>query len=217
VVALPVLSTRQLVKEEVVNQLRREIEIHTHLHHENVLRMYGFFFDEKRVYIILEYAAGGELYCILRDHGPFDERRAAIYIRQMVRAMQYLHSMNIIHRDLKPENILLCSNDVVKLSDFGWAVHTTKNRKTFCGTIDYLCPEVLNRLPYDGTLDLWTVGVLAYELAAGRAPFEAPVRSDTARKIRMVEFDIPEHFSPELADFVQRLLVGDPAGRMKEE
>ena len=96
------LSKRQLVKEEVVSQLRREIEIHSHLRHENILRMYGFFFDEKRVYIIMEYAAAGELYCILRNRGPLTEREAAVYVRQMVRAMKYLHSMNIIHRDLKP-------------------------------------------------------------------------------------------------------------------
>jgi serine/threonine protein kinase len=137
---LKVLSKKQLKNEEVAHQLRREIEIHTHLKHPNVLQMYGFFFDEKRIYIILEYAAGGELYTVLRSEGRLDERRAAIYTSQMIQAMKYLHDLNIIHRDLKPENILLCSNDIVKLSDFGWSVHTTKSRKTFCGTIDYICP-----------------------------------------------------------------------------
>jgi serine/threonine protein kinase len=97
--------------------------------------------------------------------------------------MKYLHQFNIIHRDLKPENILLCSNDVVKLSDFGWSVHTTKTRKTFCGTIDYICPEIINKSAYDYKLDLWTIGVLAYELNCGHAPFESAARQETAKKI----------------------------------
>ncbi len=150
----------------------------------------------------MEYAAGGELYRLLQEEGRMDERRASVYIRQMVKAMQYLHELKVIHRDLKPENILICSGEVVKLSDFGWAVHTTKNRKTFCGTIDYICPEILNRQPYDGKLDLWTIGILAYELNAGVAPFQTSSRPETARKIRMLEYTMPEHFSPELADFI---------------
>jgi aurora kinase len=79
--------------------------------------------------------------------------------------------MNIIHRDLKPENILICEDDVIKLSDFGWAIHSTKARKTFCGTIDYICPEIFNSRSYDTALDMWTIGVLAFELTAGYAPF----------------------------------------------
>lgn len=135
----------------------------------------------------------------------------------MVKAMQYLHSMNIIHRDLKPENILVCNNNIIKLSDFGWSIHTTKNRKTFCGTIDYLCPEILNKQAYDSKLDLWTIGILAYELNTGHAPFESSVRHETARKIRFLDYQIPSTFSPELSDFIGRLLVADPSVRMNEE
>lgn len=141
----------------------------------------------------------------------------ARYIAQMVSAMQHLHEHHIIHRDLKPENILLCSRNTVKLSDFGWAVHTTKSRKTFCGTIDYICPEILEHREYTTSLDLWTIGILAYELAAGYAPFEAPKRHETQRRIRNVEYTIPGHFSAELADFVGRLLLVDPQARMNEE
>lgn len=91
---------------------------------------------------------------------------------------------------------------MVKLSDFGWAVHTTKNRKTFCGTIDYICPEILNQKPYDGKLDLWTIGVLAYELNAGTAPFQSGDRSQTAIKVKTLDYTMPETFSPELVDFI---------------
>ena len=217
VVALKVLSKKQIQNETVVYHLRREIEIHTHLRHENILRMHGFFFDDRRVYIILEYAAGGELYGHLKEAGRFDERRAAGYVSQMIRAMKYLHSLDIIHRDLKPENILLCKNDVVKLSDFGWSVHTTRTRKTFCGTIDYICPEIISQTPYDCRLDLWTIGVLTFELNSGRAPFESEDRKMTAKKIKRLEYEMPEYFSDDLADFIRRLLVLDPESRMTEE
>ena len=89
----------------------------------------------------------------------------------MLQAMKHLHSLQIIHRDLKPENILICDGNVAKLTDFGWSVHTSKTRKTFCGTIDYICPEIIRRENYTTDLDLWTVGVLAFELVKGKAPF----------------------------------------------
>ena len=127
--------------------------------------------------MILEYAQAGELYAILKEKKMFDEPTAATYTAHMLQAMRHLHQMDIIHRDLKPENILICDGNVAKLSDFGWSVHTSKTRKTFCGTIDYICPEILNRTPYDTNLDLWTIGVLAFELCSGRAPFEALTRN----------------------------------------
>jgi serine/threonine protein kinase len=135
----------------------------------------------------------------------------------MIKAMRYLHNLDIIHRDLKPENILLCQNDVVKLSDFGWSVHTTRTRKTFCGTIDYICPEILSQNPYDCRLDMWTIGVLTYELNSGRPPFESKGIKLTARKIKRLEYEMPEYFSKDLADFISRLLVLDPRSRMTED
>lgn len=124
--------------------------------------MYGFFFDEKRIYIIMEYAPGGELYAILQNNGKFPECKSANYTAQIISAMKHLHELDIIHRDLKPENILVFDENTVKLSDFGWAVHTSRTRKTFCGTIDYICPEIITRQPYNTHLDMWTIGVLAY-------------------------------------------------------
>lgn len=109
--------------------------------------------------------------------------------------MQYLHSQNIIHRDLKPENILIFDDNVAKLTDFGWSIHTTQPRKTFCGTIDYICPEIVNRKEYSTSLDLWTIGILAYELAAGRAPFESATRNETTLKIKKLEYEFPSFFS----------------------
>ena len=113
--------------------------------HPNILRLYTYFHDERRIYLALELATEGELYRHLQmsPNGRFPEGRAGRYTYQVADALHYCHLSNVIHRDLKPENLLLSINDQVKLSDFGWSVHTTSNnRKTMCGTLDYLPPEM---------------------------------------------------------------------------
>lgn len=103
--------------------------------------MYGYFYDQQRVYLILEYAARGELYRELEKRTCFDEPLAANYIAQLTRALIYLHSKHVIHRDLKPENLLIDHNGNLKIADFGWSVHAVKSRReTLCGTLDYLSP-----------------------------------------------------------------------------
>lgn len=133
--------------------------------------MYGFFFDQKKIYIILEYACGGALYEYFQLRGRFEESVSSKYTAQMLSAVKYIHSLNIIHRDLKPENILICENDSIKLSDFGWSTHTSKSRKTCCGTTDYIGPEMFIHQTYNTKIDMWTLGVFAFELSSGRAPF----------------------------------------------
>jgi len=144
VVALKVIFKAQLAKAGVEHQLRREIEIQSHLRHDNILRLYGYFYDQSRVYLILEYASKGELYKDLKKVERFDEPRAASYIASLSSALQYCHKKHVIHRDIKPENLLLSSSGEVKIADFGWSVHApTKKRHTMCGTLDYLPPEMV--------------------------------------------------------------------------
>ena len=215
--ALKVLYKKQIQNEGIINQIRRELEIHSHLKHKNIIQMYGFFFDKKRIYIIQEYATGGELYKRFLEARAFDEATVSTYVRQVASALQHMHQQDIIHRDLKPENLLLCGEDTIKMTDFGWSVHAGKSRDTFCGTLDYICPEMLGHAAYDHTIDTWMLGVLTYELAEGRPPFESKSRVETYRRIRSLDYECPEHFSSEMTNFIQRLLVKDPSKRMCDE
>ena len=139
--------------------------------------MYGYFWDEKRIYLILEFAPGGELYKRLTAKGRFSETETAKYILEMSRALEYCHQKHVIHRDIKPENLLLGLNGELKIADFGWSVHAPSlRRETFCGTLDYLPPEMVEVKGYDEKVDLWSLGVLCYEFLVGEPPFDVSHR-----------------------------------------
>ncbi|KAI9193321.1 AGC family protein kinase [Polychytrium aggregatum] len=217
VVALKILFKTEILENKVEKQLRREIEIQSHLRHYNILRLYGYFYDAKRVYLILEYAAGGELYNELRKQGRFNEEKAAKYIAQMTNALGYLHSKSVIHRDIKPENMLLGMNGEIKIADFGWSIHAPNSRRTtLCGTLDYLPPEMIEARDHDAGVDLWALGVLCYEFITGSAPFEEPTGSykATYRKIVKVDISFPPHVSDEAKDLIMRLLQKDSDKRL---
>ena len=118
----------------------------------------------------------------------------------MIQALKYTHNNKIIHRDIKPENILLSIDDQIKLTDFGWSIHVgnpLKRRRTYCGTPDYICPEIAHQKDYDFKLDLWCLGVLTFEFSAGFAPFSDSIdRRDLVRKIKELNFVFQEHLSP---------------------
>ncbi|KAF2475669.1 serine/threonine-protein kinase-like protein [Lindgomyces ingoldianus] len=220
VCALKVLHKSELQQGGVEKQVRREIEIQSHLAHPNVLRLFGYFHDAKRIFLILEFAAKGELYKHLRREQRFPEWKAAQYIAQMAAALKYLHKKHVMHRDIKPENILVGIHGEIKISDFGWSVHAPNNRRnTMCGTLDYLPPEMLSgggKNFYSEKVDLWSLGVLMYEFLVGEAPFE-DTQVITYRKITRGEYTVPKFVSAEAKDLIKRLLVLDPEKRITLE
>lgn len=217
IVALKVLYKSELKDGMSQTQLKREIEIQAHLRHENILRLWGYFFDEKRVFLILEYAPGGELYKELKSQPGcrFDEPRAAKFVKEMACALDYLHCKHVIHRDIKPENLLLGSKGQLKIADFGWSVHAPNSRReTLCGTLDYLPPEMVLGKSHDSAVDIWSLGVLMFELLTGKPPFEHEGTQLTFQHIVKVLYTCPEYLSEDAKDLLSKLLVSDPTGRI---
>ena len=219
-VALKCVYKKELLENKVDLQLRREIEIQMNLRyvarsdgcaltgrHPNVLRMFGYFHDQGRIFMMLEFAGRGELFKILSKlpDRRFDEPTAARYIAQIADALQYLHSKHVIHRDIKPENLLVGIRGEVKIADFGWSVHAPGNRRaTLCGTLDYLPPEMVEGKSHGGAVDLCALGVLTYEFLEGVPPFEElSGASLTYKRIAAVDLRIPSHFSEEAKDLVR--------------
>ncbi|RKP01096.1 hypothetical protein CXG81DRAFT_12409 [Caulochytrium protostelioides] len=216
VVALKILFKSELVQAKVEKQLRREIEIQSHLRHPNILRLYGYFYDAKRVYLILEYAIKGEIYKQLRKCERFPEPRAAQYICQMTHALIYLHRKHVIHRDIKPENLLLGMKGELKIADFGWSVHAPNARRTtLCGTLDYLPPEMVEGRDHNEKVDLWSLGILCYEFLVGVPPFEDPSSyRATYKRIARVDLQFPDYLSADARDLISRLLIYTPEDRL---
>ncbi|KAI0642996.1 kinase-like protein [Trametes meyenii] len=216
ILALKCLYKSEIVQSRVEKQIRREIEIQQNLRHPHVLRLYGYFHDEKRIFLMLEFAGKGELYKQLTKYGSFSEKRSSRYIDQMADALMYLHAKHVIHRDIKPENLLLGINGELKIGDFGWSVHAPGNRrKTLCGTLDYLPPEMVEGREHSEKVDYWALGVLTYEFICGAPPFEdLSGYNATYKRIARVDLKIPSKVSPEARDLITKLLQYDPERRL---
>ncbi|CAF3348744.1 unnamed protein product [Rotaria sp. Silwood1] len=215
VVALKILFKAQLKNSKMEQQVKREIEIQSNLKHPNILRLYGFFHDEQRIYLLLEYAPGGELYRRMQTEKILRESEAAGYVYQLCNALNYLHTKRVIHRGIF---ILLYEYKYYKLiySDFGWSAESTSTckRTTLCGTLDYLPPEMLNGNGYDEKIDLWCLGVLTYEMIIGKPPFDSQTQHETIRMIRSIELTFPVGTSADLRDLITKLLRRNPADRL---
>ncbi|KAI0243951.1 spindle assembly checkpoint kinase, partial [Massospora cicadina] len=216
--AIKYLPKKEIVRSHLERTTQREINLNGLLQNPNILHVYGSFSDEKYIYLIVEYAAQGELFSKLKGEGRFAEDAAAKYIYQVINALLHLHQNSVLHRDLKPENILVAHDGRLLLSDFGWAVQARKPRRSLVGTPDYISPELVEGQAYDQTSDVWALGVLTYEFLVGYTPFE--VHNDdkeyraTYARIAKVDLKFPNHVSPLAADFITRILKRNPHERM---
>ncbi|CAI5723431.1 unnamed protein product [Hyaloperonospora brassicae] len=216
VVALKFVSKQGKSVRDLEN-LRQEIRILHQSDHCNIIAMMDSFETDKEFCMVTEYAQG-ELFQVIKDERSLSEceiRRIAI---QLVQALHALHSNNIIHRDIKPQNILIGSKQQIKLCDFGFARAITNDAslvKSIKGTPLYMAPELLQEKPYNHTVDLWSLGVILYELAVGKPPFYTERIVLLIQMIVRDEVDYPSTMSVELQSFLKGLLNKDPAKRLK--
>lgn len=219
--ALKSMRKAEVIDGNLVDQVELEIQVQRGLKHRNVLRLYRHFEDAETVYLLLEFCARGELYQILRTQRSrrFSEERACNFFCQASEGLMYLHTNNVVHRDIKPENLLVTNEDVLKIADFGWCAVSSTLRTTFCGTLDYLAPEMIQGKGHDHTLDIWGAGVLLYEMVVGRPPFQSTNHGQLISKILKLELHFPATVATEsfkrFKDLVRQLLRTDPSQRLE--
>ncbi|KAL7674105.1 hypothetical protein ACOME3_000385 [Neoechinorhynchus agilis] len=171
-------------------------------------------FDDIHLYYYLEYIAGGELHRYMEANGPFNTETTRFYVVEIVSAIAYLHSQEIIYRDLKPENIMLDLSGHLRIIDFGFAKRVTQSTWTFCGTPNYLAPEILKKRAYKNTVDWWSLGILTYEMLTGSTPFNGSSLEEISIQILCGVICYPPNMDVKVKDFIQRLLVREPHRRL---
>ena len=199
-------------------QISNEIKIHSKLDHENIIHIYNVFENEESINIIMEYANKGNLLDIIKNEKDkcLSEEKAFKYFIQVINAVYYLHQNNIIHRDIKPENILISENDSIKLCDFGWAKELTlENTSTFCGTAEYMAPEIVTKENYAFEVDIWSLGILLYEMIFGHSPFEGNNMNNIMLNIKEHELIYDKPISKECKNLIERLLESNQQKRLK--
>uniref|UniRef100_A0A7S0A3F5 Aurora kinase n=1 Tax=Pyrodinium bahamense TaxID=73915 RepID=A0A7S0A3F5_9DINO len=217
VFAMKVIPKQKVLDHQMENYLAREVKTQLRLQHPNILKLIYYFEDVDNVHLLLEFASGGALFSVLKKRGKLPEADAARYYTDVAMALDHLHSKGVVHRDLKPENILMCEGDVAKLADFGWCAEVDRGgapRHTFCGTWDYLSPEMVQSEPHDHSVDIWAIGVLLYEMLTSRSPFAASSQVQALMRITKVDLRVPEYVSAEAKDLLHKLLVKEPQARL---
>ncbi|XP_056617288.1 cGMP-dependent protein kinase 1a isoform X1 [Triplophysa dalaica] len=216
--AMKILKKRHIVDTRQQEHIRSEKLIMQEAHSDFIVRLYRTFKDSKYLYMLMEACLGGELWTILRDRGNFDDSTTRFYTACVVEAFAYLHSKGIIYRDLKPENLILDHRGYAKLVDFGFAKKIGFGKKTwtFCGTPEYVAPEIILNKGHDISADYWSLGILMYELLTGSPPFSGPDPMKTyniiLRGIDMIEF--PKKITKNAANLIKKLCRDAPSERL---
>ncbi|XVE80775.1 hypothetical protein DITRI_Ditri15bG0007400 [Diplodiscus trichospermus] len=217
-VAIKIIDKEKVMKVGMIDQIKQEIAVMRLVRHPNVAELYEVMASKTKIYFVMEYAKGGELFGKVVK-GKLKEDAARRYFQQLISAVDFCHSRGVCHRDLKPENLLLDEHGNLKVSDFGLSALAESKQQdgllyTTCGTPAYVAPEVINRKGYDGCkADIWSCGVILYVLLAGYLPFHDPNLMEMYRKIGKAEFKFPNWFSPEVRKLLSKILDPNPGTR----
>ncbi|XP_055379372.1 serine/threonine-protein kinase MARK2 [Condylostylus longicornis] len=218
-VAIKIIDKTQL-NPGSLQKLFREVRIMKMLDHPNIVKLFQVIETEKTLYLVMEYASGGEVFDYLVLHGRMKEKEARVKFRQIVSAVQYCHQKRIIHRDLKAENLLLDSELNIKIADFGFSNEFTPGNKldTFCGSPPYAAPELFQGKKYDGPeVDVWSLGVILYTLVSGSLPFDGSTLRELRERVLRGKYRIPFYMSTDCENLLRKFLVLNPAKRASLE
>uniref|UniRef100_M1A7H7 CBL-interacting serine/threonine-protein kinase n=1 Tax=Solanum tuberosum TaxID=4113 RepID=M1A7H7_SOLTU len=220
-VAMKVLDRSTIIKHKMVDQIKQEISIMKLVRHPYVVRLHEVIATRTKIYIILEFITGGELFDKIVHHGRLSEAESRRYFQQLIDGVDYCHIKGVYHRDLKPENLLLDSQGNLKISDFGLSASPGEGvniLKTTCGTPNYVAPEVLSHKGYDGAVaDIWSCGVILYVLMAGYLPFDEVDLTTLYAKIDKADFSCPSWFPVGAKSLIHRILDPNPQTRIRIE
>uniref|UniRef100_A0A8D0D8V5 non-specific serine/threonine protein kinase n=1 Tax=Sander lucioperca TaxID=283035 RepID=A0A8D0D8V5_SANLU len=197
-------------------ELFREVRIMKMLNHPNIVKLFEVIETEKTLYLVMEYASGGEVFDYLVAHGRMKEKEARAKFRQIVSAVQYCHQKCIVHRDLKAENLLLDADMNIKIADFGFSNEFTLGNKldTFCGSPPYAAPELFQGKKYDGPeVDVWSLGVILYTLVSGSLPFDGQNLKELRERVLRGKYRIPFYMSTDCENLLKKFLILNPSKR----
>ncbi|KAM9433189.1 MAP/microtubule affinity-regulating kinase 3-like isoform 13-T13 [Salvelinus alpinus] len=214
-VAIKIIDKTQL-NPNSLQKLFREVRIMKLLNHPNIVKLFEVIETERTLYLVMEYASGGEVFDYLVAHGRMKEKEARAKFRQIVSAVQYCHQKHIVHRDLKAENLLLDADMNIKIADFGFSNEFTLGNKldTFCGSPPYAAPELFQGKKYDGPeVDVWSLGVILYTLVSGSLPFDGQNLKELRERVLRGKYRIPFYMSTDCENLLKRFLVLNPAKR----
>ena len=217
--AIKVMNKENIIRHNMVEQINKEIEIMYKLDHPNIIKLYSHFEDDEHFCLVMEYASKGQLFSLIKKHRKLNQITAKQYLKEIISAIKYLHEKNppIIHRDIKPENILIDQDGKCKLADFGWASfdYGGKNRETYCGTPEYLSPEMINQSGHNKSVDIWAIGILLFEMLTGRTPFNLyGERNKLYNSIKILNINWPDDFPVLAKDLISKILCINPEERL---
>lgn len=215
---MKILKKTHLVKRRQIERTRTERKVLSAVNHPFIMKLHYAFQSPEKLYLVLDYCPGGELFFHLSRFRRFPERVARFYSAELLLAIGHLHKRGIIYRDLKPENVLLDAEGHVKLGDFGLAKaglkHPCEGAISMCGTPEYMAPEVLSQQGHGFCVDYWGLGMLVYEMMTGLPPWYTTDRSKLFRRLKSAPLDIPNYFSAQAASCVSELLERNPRRRL---
>jgi len=211
--ALKIMKKSEVIRLKQVEHVKAETAILSMIEHPFIVNLLATFQDDKRLFLVLEFINGGELFSHLRTEGRLPDADGKFYSAEIVLAFAYLHEKDIIYRDLKPENLLIDCDGHLKITDFGFAKVVEDRTWTLCGTPEYLAPEIIQSKGHGRAVDWWALGILIFEMLAGYPPFYDENPFGIYQKVLAGKIEFPKHFDVKAKDLVKKLLMHDRAKR----